>query len=98
SGTFGTLSGCSACLEGLGYIAILSVVGSALAVIVFNYLIKISSPLFSSSVTYMIPVFAIGWGIIDGERGTWIDLSSVVIILAGVYLVNHKPKSAEKHE
>ena len=36
---------------GFGYMAILSVVGTGLALIIFNYLIKISSPVFASSVT-----------------------------------------------
>ena len=54
-------------LTGLGYISILSIAGTGIALIAFNKLIKISSPVFAASVTYLIPVIAIIWGIIDGE-------------------------------
>ena len=54
-------------IKGLGYLSVLSVVGTGIALIAFNKLIKLSTPLFASSVTYMIPVIAIAWGIIDVE-------------------------------
>jgi drug/metabolite transporter (DMT)-like permease len=82
-----------AALESLGYIAILGVVGSALAIILFNYLIKISSALLSASVTYLIPVVAIFWGWLDDEPIGWAHLIGVGLILMGIYLVNKKPKA-----
>merc|ERR1739845_181416 len=48
----------------IGYIAILSVVGTGIAKILFNRLVQISNPVFSTSVTYLIPVVAFGWGIL----------------------------------
>jgi len=75
---------------GLGYMAVLSVVGTGLALIIFNYLIKISTPVFASSVTYMIPVVAILWGVLDNEPFRLIYLIWVVLILGGVFLVNKK--------
>ena len=76
---------------GLGYLSILSVVGTGLALMIFNKLIKISSPVFASSVTYLIPVVAIIWGIVDGEvlKGTY--FLWFLLILFGVFLVNAKP-------
>lgn len=74
--------------EDLGYAAFLGMVNSALAIIVFNQLIKITSPLFSSSVTYFIPMVALMWGVIDGEPIGWIHLLGILTILTGVYLVN----------
>jgi len=76
---------------GLGYMSILSVAGTGLALIIFNYLIKISTPVFASSVTYVIPVVAILWGVVDGETFKWTYLFWVVLILTGVFLVNKQP-------
>ena len=58
------------------------------SVILFNKLIKISTPIFSSSVTYLIPIVAICWGVLDGEKITLYQFVSGLIILLGVYLVN----------
>ena len=77
-------------LTGLGYVSILSIVGTGIALIVFNKLIKISSPIFASSVTYIIPVVAIVWGIIDGEIFKLSYLMWFTIIILGVFLVNAK--------
>ena len=74
----------------LGYIALLAVVCTSSAVVIFNHLISQSTAIFASSVTYLIPVVAIFWGVLDGEEVTLIHLLSVVIILSGVYLVNKK--------
>ncbi len=70
------------------YLIILSVFGTGIAKIMFNRLIQISNPIFSSSVTYLIPIVAISWGIFDGEKITLVQFSSGFIILLGVYLVN----------
>lgn len=74
----------------LGYIAILAIVGSALAVIVFNKLIKLTGALFATSCTYIIPIVAILWGVLDNEQITMHQLVGFVIILGGVYLVNKR--------
>ena len=68
------------------YIAILGVVGTALANILFYKLIQISSPVFASSVTYLIPVVAFFWGLVDHEGLTLIQLLGAAIIMFGVYL------------
>ena len=77
-------------VESLGYIAILSVVGTGIAKTMFNKLVHISNPIFSSSVTYLIPIVAVFWGIIDGEKLSLVQLFAGGIILFGVYLVNKK--------
>lgn len=76
--------------QSLGYIAILSVVGTAGAVLLFNALIKHTTALFASSVTYLIPIVAIFWGLLDGEKLLLIHFFFIAIILGGVYLVNLK--------
>ena len=83
-------------LVGLGYLSILSVIGTALALIAFNKLIKTNSPVFASSVTYLIPVVAIAWGIIDGEVFKLTYAFWFTIIILGVFLVNAKPITYSK--
>lgn len=77
--------------EAMGYIVILAVFGTALSVIIFNILIRNTNALFASSVTYLIPVVAMGWGILDGEDVQVLHFLWIGIILLGVYLVNKKP-------
>ena len=76
----------------LGYIIILSVVGTGIAKTIYNKLVQISTPIFSSSVTYLIPIVAIFWGIGDGEEINQHQVFSVFIILAGIYLIKEKEK------
>jgi drug/metabolite transporter (DMT)-like permease len=77
-------------IEALLYIALLAVVGTSSAVVIFNKLISRSSAIFASSVTYLIPIIAILWGVFDGENITMHHIVAVAIILSGVYLVNKK--------
>jgi len=67
---------------------ILAVIGTSLAVVIFNKLVKDSSAIFASSVTYLIPIVALLWGVFDGENITIYHLAGVTVILSGVYLVN----------
>lgn len=80
----------------LGYIAILGMIGSSLAVIIFNYLIKNTDSLFAASVTYAIPVVALLWGVVDGENIGWEHLVGMISILLGVYVVNARRKYRER--
>jgi drug/metabolite transporter (DMT)-like permease len=79
-----------------GYIAILALFGTALAKILFNKMIQISSPVFASSVTYTMPIVAVLWGIFDGERFGWYQAISALIVLFGVYLANQRKGSDKK--
>ena len=56
----------------------------------FNLLVKNTGTLFSSSVTYLIPIVAILWGIFDGEEISMRQIICIFVILGGVYLVNRK--------
>ncbi len=80
----------------LGSIALLAIIGTALAMIVHNWLISQTSALFTSSVTYLMPAVAIFWGIADGEVFLWMYMLWVAVILAGVYLANRR-KQHKKH-
>ena len=68
------------------FILILGVVGTGIANIIFFKTIQISSPVFATSVTYLIPVVAFGWGLLDNEMLTPVQFLGAFIILFGVYL------------
>lgn len=74
---------------GLGFIAILSLIGTALAVVLFNRIISVSSALFASSVTYFIPIVAVLIGLYFGEKISWGQVGSMLIVLCGVFIVNY---------
>lgn len=73
---------------GLGYVSILAIVGTGIALMLFNKLIQITGAVFASSVTYFIPVIALLWGITDGERFKPGFVLFVALVIAGVLLVN----------
>ena len=77
----------------LGYLIILAILGTCVAKVMFNRLIQISTPVFSVSVTYLIPVVGVAWGLLDGERFQLIQLLAAIVILLGVYLVNKTARS-----
>lgn len=72
------------------YFLVLGVVNSGLAAILYNYLLKITTPVFASSVTYLIPVVAMIAGIADGEKVGIIHLSGMLIILFSIFILNKK--------
>lgn len=77
-------------LQAIGYVAVLGVFSTAIALVLFNRLIQIAGPLVASSVTYMMPVVSVMWGLIDGEPMGAGRIFGLLGILAGVYLVNRK--------
>lgn len=83
-------------MQGLFYIAILSVVGTAIAVVLYNILISNSTLLFASTVTFFIPVFAMLFGILNGEEISILQVGAVLLILAGVVIANYLPLILKK--
>ncbi len=71
-----------------GYIVILGVVGTATALIIFNNLVRLTDPVFTSSVTYILPIVAVLWGFGDGESLSWLHALGIFGILLGVYVTN----------
>ena len=69
-------------------VVVLSVFATGLAILIFNMLIKRVSALYASSVTYLIPVIAILWGISDGELVSMTQFAGMGGILTGIYLIN----------
>ncbi len=69
-------------------IFILGALGSGFAVTIFNKLIKMTSAVFASSVTYIIPIVAIGWGIFDGETLFPLHFLGMGLIIIGIVILN----------
>jgi drug/metabolite transporter (DMT)-like permease len=74
-----------------GYIALLATMSTAIAMVLFNKLIHQSTALFASSNTYLIPVVALGWGLLDGEVINVWHLLGMAIILLSVFII-HRAK------
>lgn len=81
--------------QSLGYTSILAILGTSISVILFNNLVKNTTALFASSVTYLIPIVAIFWGVFEGEKIQSLHFVAITIILLGVYLANKKPSVAK---
>lgn len=73
-----------------GFVVLLGMMSTSVATFLFNRLVKISTPLFASSVTYVMPIVAVMWGVLDGERLFLGHYIGMVAIIAGVYLANRK--------
>ena len=76
--------------EAMIYIAILGIIGTGIANVLFYKLIQISSPVFATSVTYLIPVVAFFWGLLDNEMLTPVQFIGAFVVLVGVYLSSKK--------
>ncbi|WP_186755842.1 DMT family transporter [Echinicola salinicaeni] len=76
-----------------GYLTILGVLGTAFALIIFNGLVKIASPVFASMVTYLIPIVAIAWGVVDGEVLLPGHYIGILAVITGVWIGNKKKKT-----
>lgn len=75
------------------YVSILGVMSTAIAMGLFNKLIQITTPIFTSSVTYLIPIVAVIWGLWDGEVLLTGHFLGMFGILTGVYITNRKKNS-----
>lgn len=73
-------------------LATLGIVGTAIAMLLMNSLIRYTTAIFSASVTYIIPIFAIFWGMIDGERITIFHILCMIFVLGGVWLTHKKER------
>lgn len=91
TGFFGEFKGTSSEFIGLGYVSLLSIFGTGLAMLLNYRLLKISSPLFASTVTLLMPIVAVLWGVLDGERLTAIQFTGGLIIIGGLIFLRSKP-------
>lgn len=76
---------------GLGFVSLLSIFGTGLAMMLNYRLLSISTPLFASTVTLLMPIVAVIWGILDGEKLTAMQGFGGLVILAGLIFLRAKP-------
>lgn len=74
----------------LAALALLGALGTAIALVIFNKVVQMTSAVFASSVTYIIPIVAIFWGVVDGEQISAYQLIGLVLILLGILLSGKK--------
>lgn len=84
-------------IRNLCFIGILAILGTATALAIFYVLIRDTSPVFGSMVTYLIPIVATLWGFADNERFSSSMILSVVFILAGVFIINRPDLFTKKN-
>lgn len=77
-------------LPALGFVTLLGVMGTAIALIIFNVMVKTATPVFAASVTYIIPIVAIFWGVLDGEVLLMGHYMGIVAVIIGVWVGNRK--------
>ncbi len=75
------------------YLLSLGVLASGLMSVIFNRVIQLSSAVFAASVTYLMPIVALSWGLMDGETVGLQQWEGTAVILAGVYMINRKRKA-----
>jgi drug/metabolite transporter (DMT)-like permease len=85
-----TLTTAPGAYKAFGFVVLLALMSTAVAGLLFNKLLRISSPLYASSVTYIMPIVAVMWGVIDGEKLLPGHFVGMAAILGGVYLANRK--------
>lgn len=72
--------------QGLGYVTILALLSTVIASVLYFQLVHWTSPVFSSTISYLVPAVAIAWGTFDGEVISWVHFLAMGVILIGVYL------------
>ncbi len=74
----------------LAYVSILALGSTVLAGLVYYRLIQRAGAVFASTVSYLIPVVALIWGLADGEGVLWQQLPAVALVLVGIFLSKRK--------
>ena len=74
----------------MGYIVLLGCMSTSIATVLFTKLVKLTNPLYASSVTYLMPIVSVMWGVMDGERLALGHFIGMAFIIGGVWLANRK--------
>jgi drug/metabolite transporter (DMT)-like permease len=74
----------------LGFVVLLGFMSTAIATVLFNKLVKLTNPLYASSVTYIMPIVSVMWGVLDGESLQIGHFVGMAFIIGGVWLANRK--------
>lgn len=82
-------------LESLGTLVFLTVVSTTFVMFLFFKLVQDTSAVFVSTVSLLIPVIAVFWGILDGEKFTiWYALGGILVVI-GVYFIREQKVEKE---
>ncbi len=92
TGFFHNFEGTKSEFIGLGYVSLLSVFGTGLAMMLNYRLLNISTPRFASTVTLLMPIVAVIWGVLDGETLTLIQFAGGIIIIMGLIFLRSRTK------
>jgi len=65
----------------------LGIAGTAIAQLLYNQVIRKTSAVFASSVTYVIPAVAVFWGVLDGEPLLIWHYIGMICIIVGVIIM-----------
>lgn len=79
------------------YVCLLGIMSTAIALIIFNKMLQMTNPLFASSVTYIIPIVAVVWGMIDGEELYLMHYIGMFAVGLGVYITNSSGRVHKKN-
>ena len=84
-------------LTALGYLVFLTVISTTLVMFLFFKLVQDTSAVFVSTISLLLPVVAVIWGVLDKEKFTvWYAIGGLLILIS-VYLIREKKnKSLEK--
>lgn len=80
-------------LKSVGAISILGLFGTAISLVMFNRLIQMTNAVFASSVTYLIPVFALIWGLLDHEKTGPVQIAGLFLILIGIAVIRRSDRT-----
>ncbi len=76
--------------KGIGFVSLLAIFGTGLAMMLNYRLLSISTPLFASTTTLLMPIVAVLWGLLDGEKLSVLQILGAAIIIAGLIFLRKK--------
>lgn len=77
------------------YVFLLGFFGSAVSMILFNLIIKKTSALAASTNTFIIPLVAVFWGILNEEVFTWNSIAGLLLIIVSLIVIVKPSKKGE---
>jgi drug/metabolite transporter (DMT)-like permease len=80
-------------IKSLTFIAILAIGGTVVANSLYFWLTQKTNAIFASSVTFLMPLVAMAWGIGDGEVLSGWYILAAGIMLSGIYLIKISGKN-----
>jgi drug/metabolite transporter (DMT)-like permease len=96
TGFFSTFSFNEDNMLGLMFVSLLSIFGTGLAMTLNYRLLKVSTPLFASTVTLLMPIVAIIWGFLDGEKLSFLQFVGAGVIIGGLIFLRSKTAVIKK--